>query len=381
MTRHRVCPTLRAIAFMVALFTGGVYAEPGVTSSAIVIGQSAAFTGAASALGTEMRSGATAYFRSVNAAGGVNGRKIELRSLDDGYESDRAAANTKKLIDDGVFLLFGYVGTPTSNASKPIFTAAKVPFVGPFTGAESLRTPLNRYIFNVRASYFDETEKIVAQMTGQALDKIAVFYQNDDYGKAGLLGVERAMERRNIKIVATGTVERNTVEVAAAVKSIGKVEPQAVIMISAYKSCAAFIKQMRAAGFNPQFINVSFVGSKALAKESGPDGRGVAVTQVVPFPWNTGVPIVKEYQHLLDGSGDKQDYSFTSLEGFIAAKVLVEGLRRSGADLTREKFVTAMETIRDFDLGGYWVTFTPASHNGSKFVELTVIGKDERFLR
>ena len=381
MTRHSVRPTLRAIAFMVALFAGGVDAEPGVTPSAIVIGQSAAFTGAASALGTEMRSGATAYFRSVNDAGGINGRKIELRSLDDGYESDRAAANTKKLIDDGVFLLFGYVGTPTSNASKPIFTAAKVPFVGPFTGAESLRTPLNRYIFNVRASYFDETEKIVGQMTGQALDKIAVFYQNDDYGKAGLLGVERAMERRNIKIVATGTVERNTVEVAAAVKSIGKVEPQAVIMISAYKSCAAFIKQMRAAGFNPQFINVSFVGSKALAKESGPDGRGVAVSQVVPFPWNTGVPIVKEYQHLLDGSGDKQDYSFTSLEGFIAAKVLVEGLRRSGTDLTREKFVTAMETIRDFDLGGYWVTFTPASHNGSKFVELTVIGKDERFLR
>jgi len=366
---------------MFALLAGALHAEPGVTPTSILIGQSAAFSGAASALGTEMRAGAAAYFRVVNAGGGVNGRKIELRSLDDGYESDRAAANTKKLIDDGVFLLFGYVGTPTSNASKPIFTAARVPFVGPFTGAESLRTPLNRYIFNIRASYFDETEKIVGQMTGQALDKIAVFYQNDDYGKAGLLGVERAMERRNIKIVATGTVERNTVDVTAAVKSIGKVEPQAVIMISAYKSCAAFIKQMRAAGFNPQFMNVSFVGSKALAKEAGPDGRGVAVSQVVPFPWNTGVPVVKEYQQQLDASADKQEYSFTSLEGFIAAKVLVEGLRRSGTDLTREKFINAMETIRDFDLGGYWVTFTPATHNGSKFVELTVIGKDERFLR
>ena len=281
---------------MLAVMAGLLHAEPGVTPTSILIGQSAAFSGAASELGTEMRTGAAAYFRVINAAGGVNGRKIELRSLDDGYESDRAAANTKKLIDNGVFLLFGYVGTPTSNASKPIFTAARVPFVGPFTGAESLRTPLNRYIFNVRASYFDETEKIVGQMTGQALDKIAVFYQNDDYGKAGLIGVERAMERRKIKIVATGTVERNTVDVAAAVKSIGKVEPQAVIMISAYKSCAAFIKAMRAAGFNPQFMNVSFVGSKALAKESGVDGRGVAVSQVVPFPWNIGVPVVKEYQ-------------------------------------------------------------------------------------
>ena len=372
---------LRTAAFILALVSGSLHAEPGVTPTSILIGQSAAFTGAASELGTEMRAGAAAYFKLVNAAGGVNGRKIELRSLDDGYEGDRAAANTKKLIDDGVFLLFGYVGTPTSNASKPIFTAARVPFVGPFTGAESLRAPVNRYIFNVRASYFDETEKIVGQVTGQALGKIAVFYQNDDYGKAGLLGVDRAMERRKLKIVATGTVERNSVDVAAAVKAIGSVEPQAVVMISAYKSCAAFIKAMRAAGFNPQFMNVSFVGSKALAKETGPDGRGVAVSQVMPFPWNIGVPIVKEYQQQLEASTGKQDYSFTSLEGFIAAKVLVEGLRRSGNDLTREKFVNAMETIHDLDLGGYWVNFSSASHNGSKFVELTVIGKDERFLR
>src|SRR5215472_8246982 len=270
---------LAAVAFAAS-------ADPGVTSSSIVLGQSAAFTGPAQELGLEMRAGAMAYFQWINAQGGVNGRKIELRSLDDGYESDRAAANTKKLIDEGVFLLFGYVGTPTSNASKPIFTAAKVPFVGPFTGAESLRTPLNRYIFNIRASYFDETDKIVGQMTGQTLDRVAVFYQNDDYGKAGLAGVQWAMEKRNLKILATGTVERNTVEVAAAVGSICKADPQGVIMISAYKSCAAFIKAMRAAGCNPQFMNVSFVGSKALAHESGPAGRGVGISQVVPFPWN-----------------------------------------------------------------------------------------------
>src|SRR5882762_1914112 len=194
----------------------GVGAEPGVTATTILIGQSAAFSGPASELGTEMRAGALAYFQQVNASGGVHGRKIELRSLDDGYESDRAAANTKKLIDDGVFLLFGYVGTPTSNASKPIFTAARVPFVGPFTGAESLRNPLNRYIFNVRASYYDETDKLVGQLVGQTLDKIAVFYQNDDYGKAGLTGVERAMQKRSLKIIATGTVERNTTDVAVA---------------------------------------------------------------------------------------------------------------------------------------------------------------------
>jgi branched-chain amino acid transport system substrate-binding protein len=356
-------------------------AETGVTANSILIGQSAAFSGAASELGTEMRAGAMAYFQAVNAAGGVNGRKIELRSLDDGYESDRAAANTKKLIDDGVFLLFGYVGTPTSNASKPIFTAARVPFVGPFTGAESLRNPLNRYIFNIRASYYDETDKLVAQLVGQTLDRIAVFYQNDDYGKAGLAGVERAMQKRNLKIIATGTVERNTTDVAAAVASIGKADPQGVIMISAYKSCAAFIKAMRAKDYNPQFLNVSFVGSKALAHESGPAGRGVGVSQVVPFPWNLSARVVKDYQQLLEASTGKQNYSFTSLEGFIAAKVLVEGLRRTGADLTRERFINAMEQIRDFDVGGYTVNFSPTDHNGSKFVELTVIGKDETFLR
>jgi branched-chain amino acid transport system substrate-binding protein len=366
---------------LVGAFALAASADPGVTSNSILIGQSAAFTGPASELGTEMRAGAMAYFQAINAAGGVNGRKIELRSLDDGYEGDRAAANTKKLIEDGVFLLFGYVGTPTSNASKPIFTAAKVPFVGPFTGAESLRNPVNRYIFNIRASYYDETDKLVGQLVGQTLDRIAVFYQNDDYGKAGLTGVERAMVKRNMKIMATGTVERNTVDVATAVKSICKGEPQGVVMISAYRSCAAFIKEMHVAGCHPQFLNVSFVGSKALAHEAGPDGRGVGISQVVPFPWNLSARVVKEYQQLLEASTGKQNYSFTSLEGFIAAKVLVEGLRRTGNDLTREKFVNAMEQIRDYDVGGFTVTFTPTDHSGSKFVELTVISKDERFLR
>lgn len=371
---------LGGILATLAAFTA-LAAERGVTATTILLGQSAAFSGPASELGTEMRAGAMAYFQAVNAAGGVNGRRIELRSLDDGYEGDRAAANTKKLIDDGVFLLFGYVGTPTSNAAKPIFTAAKVPFVGPFTGAESLRTPVNRYIFNIRASYYDETDKLVGQLAGEQLDRIAVFYQNDDYGKAGLAGVERAMQKRNMKIVATGTVERNTVQVAAAVKSICKVEPQGVVMISAYTSVAAFIKAAHAAGCNPQFLNVSFVGSKALAHEAGPDGRGVGISQVVPFPWNLSARVVKEYQQLLEASTGKRNYSFTSLEGFVAAKVLVEGLRRTGADLTRERFVNAMEQMRDYDVGGFTVSFSPTDHSGSKFVELTVIGKDERFLR
>ena len=363
-----------------ALVPGKVDAEDGVTGQRIVVGQSAAFTGPASELGTEMRLGAQTYFDHVNRAGGVNGRRIELVALDDGYEPQRAAANTKKLIDDGVFLLFGYVGTPTSNASKPIFTEAQVPFVGPFTGADSLRSPVNRYIFNVRASYFAETDKIVEQLVNLGLNKIAVFYQNDDYGKAGLAGVERAVKKRNLAIAVTGTVERNTVDVAAAVKVIASTEPQAVVMISAYKSCAAFIREMKKAGSNPQFINVSFVGSRALAAELGDTGRGVGISQVVPFPWNVGIPVVKEYQRLLGAATGKTDFSFTSLEGFIAAKVLVEGLRRTGPNLTRERFVSTMEVLA-YDAGGFQVSYSPSDHSGSNFVEMTVITKEGRFLR
>ena len=365
-------------AFLLAALSA--HAQDGVSAKRIVIGQSAAFRGPASELGIEMRSGAEAYFEHVNKQGGVHGRRIELISMDDGYEPDRAAANTRKLIQDGVFLLFGYVGTPTSNAAKPIFTEAQVPFVGPFTGAESLRSPVNRFIFNVRASYFAETDKIVEQLVNLGLTKIAVFYQNDAYGQAGLAGVERAVKKRKLGISVTGTVERNTIDVAAAVKAIAATEPQAVVMVSAYKSCAAFIREMKKAGSNPQFINVSFVGSRALANELGDTGRGVGITQVVPFPWNVGVPVVREYQRLFGAFSGKTEYSFTSLEGFIAAKVLVEGLRRTGPMLTRERFISTMENFT-FDTGGFVVTYTPTDHNGSTFVELTVITKEGKFLR
>jgi branched-chain amino acid transport system substrate-binding protein len=363
------------------LVAGTAAAADGITPTTVTVGQSAALSGPAAELGKDMRSGIQAYFDQVNRAGGVNGRKLILKSLDDGYEPGRAAENTRKLIQDDVFVLLGYVGTPTSEAAKPIFTEARVPFVGAFTGAELLRSPFNRYIFNVRASYYAETDAIVELLTKLGLNRIAVFYQNDSYGKAGLTGVERAMSARNLKVLALGTVERNSVDVAAAVKEISAKDPQAVVMISAYKSCAAFIKAMRKAGSNPQFMNVSFVGSKALAAELGAEGRGVGISQVVPFPWNIGTPVVKDYQRHLGAGSNAAEVGFGTLEGYIAARVFVEGLRRAGANPTRESFVNAMETLRDYDIGGYYVTYTPSDHNGSKYVELTVIGKDGRFMR
>ena len=371
---------LRAILSSFLLALAASAAAQGVSDSQIVLGQSVALSGPAQQLGLDMRQGASLYFNLVNAQGGVNGRKIVLKTLDDGYESTRAAENTRKLInEEKVFALFGYVGTPTSQASLPIFTEARVPFVGPFTGAELLRNPVNPYVFNVRASYFDETEAIVQHLTAMSVNRIAVFYQNDAYGQAGLAGVERALKKRNLEVVAKGTVERNTVEVKKAIEDINKAAPQAVVMIGAYKGCAAFIRDMKKAGANPTFWNVSFVGSKALAKELDKEGRGVQISQVVPFPWDGSVPVVREYQKLMAEA--KAEPGFGTLEGFIAAKVMVEGLRRAGKNLTRENFIRAMESIQDYDVGGFKVSFGPGKRSGSQFVDLTIISKDQKFVR
>lgn len=373
--------TLRAVMLAACLALPQTAPAQGVTADTIIIGQSAALSGPAQALGQQMKAGMEAYFKSVNSKGGVNGRKLVLKSLDDGYEPDRAKANTTDLIEkEKVLALLGYVGTPTSNAALPVFTAAKVPFIGPFTGAQSLREPFNRYIFHVRASYFDETEAIVDHLVRAGVTRIGVFYQNDAYGQAGLNGVTRAMEKRKLQIAAKDTVERNTVDVSKSVATLSKANLQAVVMISAYKSCAAFIRAMKQADANPQFWNVSFVGSKALSEELGPEGRGVQISQVVPFPWGSSTSVVKEYQRII--SPDGQDiYNFSSLEGFLAAKVLVEGIRRAGKDLNRESLVTAMERMGKVDLGGFSVTYTPTNREGSRFVDLTIISKNGKFMR
>ncbi len=253
----------------------------------IVLGQSCAMTGPAAQLGLQMNRGARIVFDALNAAGGVNGHPIDLRVVDDGYEPDRCKANTEQLIKEDVFALFGYVGTPTSLAALPLVNDEKIPFVGPFTGAEALRDPFSRSVFHVRASYYDETALIVKQLTSLGLKKIAVFRQNDSYGQAGLDGVVKALKAQNLAPVAVGLVERNTVDVAAAVKAIVPTQPDAVVQIGAYKGCAAFIRAARKAGYGGTFYNVSFVGTQALADELGRDGAGVVISQVMPFPFST----------------------------------------------------------------------------------------------
>lgn len=355
---------------------------PGVTAKSILLGQSAAFSGPAAQLGIQMNIGTKAYLDHINARGGVYGRKIALKTRDDRYEANLCADATTKLIEeDKVFALISYVGTPTTAAAMPIITKAKVPLVGPFTGAELLRTPVNRYIFNVRASYYDETEKIVDLLVSNGNTNIAVFYQDDNYGLAGLKGVEIAMAKRNLKISALGKVERNTIKVEDAVKSINAARPGGVVMISAYTSVAEFVRQMKKAGSITQFYNVSFVGSKALADALKDEGYGITISQVVPFPWSSsGVRVVKEYQEIMTKAGNT-DFNFSSLEGFIVGKVMVEGLKRAGKDLTREKLIAALEGMNNVDLGEFVISFSPTNHSGSKYVNMTMIGRGGKFLK
>ncbi len=363
------------------LLPGFAQAENGVTHDRILLGQAAVFSGPAAQLGIQMRNGIRAYFDYINEKGGIHGRRLELITEDDRYEVSVAPAATRKLIEQHkVFALLGYVGTPTGVVHLPVVTQAKVPLVGMFTGAEALRVPFNRYVFHVRASYYDETEKIVEQVVSIGGRRISVFYQDDAYGEAGRKGTELALERRKMKIHSSGTVERNTVKVEAAAKSIHASEPDAVVMVSAYTSIAAFVREMQKLGSGATFYNVSFVGSKALADALGKDGVGVAISQVVPFPWGTAVPVVKEYQALAKKAG-YTDYNFSALEGFLVAKVMAEGLRRAGRNPTREGLVDALERMNDVDLGGFFVGYSPKNHAGSKFVDLTIIGRNGKFLR
>jgi branched-chain amino acid transport system substrate-binding protein len=350
-------------------------------SSRIVLGQSAAFSGPAAQLGIQMNKGAKIFFDQLNAAGGVNGHTIELRTLDDGYEPDRCKANTEKLIRDDVFALLGYVGTPTCVAALPLINDAKIPFFGPFTGAEVLRDPFSKWVFHLRASYYDETGLIVKQLTSLGLKKIAVFYQDDAYGKAGLEGVKRALKPLGLEPVALGTVQRNTVDVAKAVSAIVPTGPDAVVQISAYKSCAAFIREARKAGYGGTFYNVSFVGTQALADELGREGRGIMVSQVMPFPFSTTTQISREYLDAVAKAGPESVPNYSSMEGYLSAKVFAEGLKRAGRNASRDSLVNALESISNANFGGFRVDFSPKDHVASHFVDLSMLTEDGKVRR
>jgi ABC-type branched-subunit amino acid transport system substrate-binding protein len=371
---------LIASALFVMLSSVGAAADDGVGTDKILFGQVAALSGPAQALGQGMREGLLAAFEEANRAGGPDGRKLVLKSVDDGYEPEKTIEATKKIItEDKVFALVGSVGTPTSKAGQPIASAAKIPFIGPFTGAEFLRDPYNRYVVNLRSSYFQETEAWIEHLTKDlGITKVAILYQDDAFGLAGLEGVNRAMTKRNMALVASGSFRRNTEAVKSALLDIMKAEPEAVVMVGPYKPVAKFIKLARQVNFKAVFLAISFVGSDALAKELAGEGAGVIVSQVVPFPRDPSLPVVASYQAALSALDSKAKPNFVSLEGYLVGRLVVETLKRLSGEPTREGFLDAIAKA-PFDFGGVTQSFGPTKNQGSDQVYFTVLQADDSF--
>jgi branched-chain amino acid transport system substrate-binding protein len=362
------------MAAAVAYVTPSFAADAGVQADRIVFGQAAVFEGPASALGLGMREGLQAAFAEINAKGGVKGRKLELVTRDDGYEPSKSIEAAKALIEqDKVFALVGPVGTPTAAAVEPVAGAAGVPYIGPFTGAELLRNPYKPHVVNVRASYFQETEEMVERLTKDLKhEKIAILYQDDAFGRAGLAGVQRALDKRGMKLAAEGTFERNTVAVKTALMAIRKGEPQAVIMVGPYKPCAEFIKLAKQIKLDATFVNISFVGSNALSKELGEAGAGVVVTQVVPLPTDASVPLVADYHKAIKAAKADAEPGFVSLEGYMVGRLVIAALAKLDGEPSREALLKAMQS-GTYDIGGMKLTFGANDNQGMDEVFLTVI--------
>jgi ABC-type branched-subunit amino acid transport system substrate-binding protein len=380
MSRRRFLSTLaKGAALSCAGFVAHARASDGLSDSTILLGMSSPLTGPTGAYGRQMREGIEACFDVVNGNGGVNGRKLVLHALDDGYEVGPAVANARRLIEqDKVFALMGFYGTASSTAVLPVIEQAAVPLVGTISGAAVLRQPTVHWMFHLRASYENETAAIVRSLTTVGVTRIAVLYQADGFGTAGLDGVTKALAAARLQPVASAAVPRNSADVAAAVQTIAAADPQAVVLVSLYRPSAAFITQIRAAGRRPTFVALSPVGTDQLIAELGPaNARGIEVAQVIPSPWSGTLQIVRDYRRDLTRNGEIP-LSYYGLEGYINARLVVAALGRCGNAPTREKFAAALRS-GNFDLGGYDVKF-PHGNEGSSYVEISIIGADGRII-
>jgi len=372
---------LKKWSLLVALLVGAVSAapwanaaDPGITDTSVTLGMSSAQTGNASGLGKGMKLGAEAVFRDINSKGGIHGRQIKLIVEDDGYNPDRTIDTTLKLIEeDQVFSLFGYVGTPTSNAALPIVKDTRTPLIGLFTGSMALRQPPVREVINVRASYDDETEVLVQKYLADGAKRFGVFYQDDGFGQAVLSGTEKALKKRGMNVVAKGTFERGTLAIQTGLSKILQGNPDVVVMVGPYAPVAAFVKAARSAGLKSGLATVSFVGTDDLVKALGTQGNGVLISQVVPFPFDTTIPLVKECTDLLAKHFPGEKLGFVTLEGALSAKVMALGLERAGANLTRDGLLAALEGMKNVDMGGVKINLSASNHQASDTVYLTEI--------
>lgn len=358
--------------------------DTGVTPDGVMFGQSAVFSGPSRELGINMRLGIEAAFAEANRAGGVHGRQLSLVSLDDFYEPESAVLNSRALINDGVFALIGGIGTPTARSVAPLTAALGVPFVAPFTGAAFLRDDSWDNIVNVRASYDLETEEMVDRFTADfGLERVAVLYQDDSFGRAGYSGVLSALERRGMTPVAVGLYPRNTTAIKTALLDLMQASPEGIIMVGPYDPIGEFILWARELNFDTEFITISFVGSNALLEKLGPDGAGVYVTQVVPFPYppdaahdhGSPVPIVNSYLHALEDYAPGSEPGFVSLEGYLAGRLAIAGMERCGPELTRTCFLDNLLNGGDLEIDRFPLSYSEGKQ-GSQQVFLTTIGED-----
>lgn len=329
-------PTLRAAG----------RSEPG-DASTILLGQSTSLSGTFARIGTEYRNGALLYFERLNATGGVRGRSIKLLSLDDGYSTERAIANTKRFVEvEGVHALFGYFGTAVTSACLPVSTDQRVPLFAPYTGADSLRRDTNRYLFHIRASYGQEASKIVEHLHTIGIDSVAVAYQADPFGRSGLEGVSSATQRLGRKpVVAAELAIVPQVDVAGAVGAIAKANPQVVVLITSGKAAVEFIRRYQQTGLATQFYGTSVVSSNELATELGTSSRGTVISQVLPSPWNGSIPISRAYLTAKEAANDRNPATYGEFEGYVAARTFAEGLRRVAGEFSREAIVNGLESL------------------------------------
>jgi branched-chain amino acid transport system substrate-binding protein len=362
----------RAAAIVAAL-------APALSFADIVLGHSGDLSGTSAALTKDYLRGMTAYFDELNKKGGIRGEKIKLVSLDDAFNPDKTAENTKALIDQNAVALVGYRGTANVQKIIPIVQSAGIAEIGNTSGAKSLRDPYVPNLFHVRASNSDEIEAAVNHAWTIGITRIAAAYQDDAFGKESMEALVASLKKRGSAPVATGAVPRGTVDVAKAVDAVSAASPQAVLFLGQAKPAAAFMTGLRAKGTNPQLFVLSV--ASGLHAEMGDKATGVIVTQVVPYPFTElGNPVVREYQKVMLQQAEKK-FSYNSMEGFLNAKVMAIALTRTPAPVTRAKLISALESFSNEDLGGFAITYGKQSNLGSRFVALTMIRSDGTFAR
>lgn len=376
--RQVACGILAATLGWVAPMTA--LAEPGIGKSTIRIGQSAGVSGPVAGSVKEQIAGAQVYLNHVNANGGVAGRKIELLTYDDGFDAKRTPDNVRKLIgEDKVFALFMVRGTPQNESILPIIGAEKVPLIAPLTGAITLHRPVNRYVFNVRAKYQDEVARAINHLATSGMSRIAIFYANDGFGQDVFEGFNTALQARGVQPAGAASFNRPMGDISQGVATVNKANPQAVMVIGSGSEAARIIREMKKAGSAAQFVTLSNNAADSFIKELGDDGKGLIITQVVPGMNSSQMSIASEYRGM--AKAQKVEPSNAGMEGFMSAKVLVEGLRRAGPEPTREKLIASLENLRDYDLGGILISYSPTRHTGSSFVEMSIVSSTGKLIR